>query len=244
MPNSTALVALSPAVAQLVPTPAVERHAKKALAVGNISLIDSWKPTSTTGGLYQVSFRKWTVTRTTNPDSVVATLSTSLAAKLANGTVHADIRLALRNDFFLNIAPDASLRESNGGWILTNGRDRYELVLTADALQVATGISEQVIHLPRYYLHLLAGVSFNGDDDYALTGQIGAIKRNASGTFTAIGVAAQGTLPIKGVAPVLRLEVLDVIALQGGPAYYEGGQWGYYLSVDFMKGLWEDVGLK
>lgn len=231
----------APAVAQRVPEPGVERHAKRFLALSNLAFVDTKEPTYTAGGLIQVSLKKWTVTRSTKPDSLLASVDGSMHSKLAVGRLDPAIRRALRGQF-INVGNDATVSESNGIWVLVNGSDRYTFAMDSGKLGIYTAVSTQVIILPRFYLHLLGAGGINSDQDFAGQGQVGVIRRNASSTFTAFGLALQGTLPMRGIAPIVRLEILDVIGLQAGPAYYEGGEWGYFVSADVMKGLWEDIG--
>lgn len=235
---------LSPAAAQKLPPIPTERNSKRVLAVSNISFIDTKKPTSTMGGLFQISIKKSTVNRSTNPNSLRAKIDGAFQTKLVVGPVHPDIRRVLANQFFISISDTATVKDSSGVWVLTDGPDRYSFLMVADSLGVFAGVAKQEIVLPKFYFHLFGSGSLNGKDDYNALGQIGVMRRNTSGLFTAIGVAAQGSMPTQGIAPIVRLELLDVIALQGGPAYYfKSDEWGYYISVDFMKGLWQDLGL-
>ena len=234
---------LSPAAAQHKAPPAKERRAKRVLAVGNFSFIDSKKPTSTPGALFQISLQKWTVNRSTDPNSFQGNLDGALHTKLVAGPLDPEIMKKLKRRLGLGIFANATVKDSSGVWVLTSGPNRYSLLMVADSLGVFAGVAKQEIVLPKFYLHLFGSGSLNGENDYTALGQIGVMRRNTSGLFTAIGVAAQGSMPTRGIAPVLRLEILDVIALQGGPAYYyKGDEWGYYISVDFMQGLWQDIG--
>jgi len=234
---------ISTVVAQRPAPQATEKHEKRVLALGNISFVDSKKPISTTGGLFQISLKKWPVNRGTNPDSLLAMIDRELNTKLAEGIVHPDIRRALRNQS-IRIDPEATLKDSSGIWVLRSGRDRYMILINTDSLGVYASISFQDIEKPKWFLHLLGSGSLNGENDYSALGQIGLILRNSSNLYTAVGFAIHGSIPTKGIAPIIRLEIMDVVAFQGGPAYYGDDKWGYFVSVEFMKGLWEDIGLK
>jgi len=142
---------------------------------------------------------------------------------------------------FFSILDSATVSKCNGVWVLYNGRDMFWFEMENDSLGVFTFMSSQEIAAPKNYFHLLASVDVSGEDDYHVLAQFGVMQRKYPISY---GIAAQGIFPSKGIAPIFRLEFWDVIAVQGGPAYFKDDTPGYYLSVDFMQGLWKDIGLK
>ena len=98
---------------------------------------------------------------------------------------------------------------------------------------------------PRWYLHtqLAAGASIESTPDFAALAQLGVVRVNDSPIWTRWGVAAQGVFEPLGVGPVARVEVLHNLGVQGGWIFYEGGGDGLFVSVDFLRDLFRDLGL-
>ena len=139
---------------------------------------------------------------------------------------------------------DATVARTDSIWKIQSGSELYGLALKEDRLAISSFVFSEVIHEPKWYWHFMATGGIRGTSDYALFGNIGLMRRNDSPTFTIIGLGILGTLPVNGIGPVLRVELLDVIGVQAGPIFLEDSKTGVLVSIDFMKGLFSDLGLR
>jgi hypothetical protein len=108
-----------------------------------------------------------------------------------------------------------------------------------------------VIHAPAWYFHAMgtAGVSFDedGDGDIGLAAALGLgfVRRIDPTPISTAGVVVVGRMGPRGVAPAVRVELLDNVAAQVGWIFVndEDGDDGLFVSIDAMQGLLADLGL-
>jgi len=104
---------------------------------------------------------------------------------------------------------------------------------------------------PTWYLHTMgtAGLSFDedGDGDVGLAASVtlGLVRRVDPTPISTAGFVAEGRWGPKGIAPAVRVEILDNLGAQIGWIFIddEDGDDGLFVSIDAMRGLLADLGL-
>lgn len=117
--------------------------------------------------------------------------------------------------------------------------------------RVSTEDGFQVVRPPTWYLHTMGTVGLSldedGDGDAGLAASLalGLLRRVDPTPISSAGAVVEGRWGPRGIAPALRVELLDNIGAQIGWIFVaeEDGDDGLFLSVDAMRGLWADLGL-
>jgi hypothetical protein len=110
--------------------------------------------------------------------------------------------------------------------------------------------SPETIEAPHVYLHfgVATGYRFfqSGDQFYGV-GQLGPLWRTAGegiSWLTEAGVVGALAWPERQAGPMLRIEIMDNIGLQGGPLFgWDGHGSGAIVGVDYMRDLLKDLGI-
>jgi hypothetical protein len=111
----------------------------------------------------------------------------------------------------------------------------------------------QEIEAPHLYLHAgaAAGYRFTQPDPrlYGL-GAVGPLWRTAGegpsalGWLTELGVLAGVVWPQRQIGPLVRIEIMDNIGIQGGPLFgWSGRETGAVVGIDYMRDLFHDLGI-
>jgi hypothetical protein len=110
--------------------------------------------------------------------------------------------------------------------------------------------SPQIIDAPHLYLHIGASTGYrflqSGTSFYGL-GQLGALWRTGGegiGWLTEAGLVGALAWPERQAGPMLRIEIMDNIGLQGGPLFgWDGHGNGVLVGIDYMRDLLRDLGI-
>lgn len=104
-----------------------------------------------------------------------------------------------------------------------------------------------VERFPRYFAHMMgtAGAVWEDDDiGLAAYAQLGVARRNDHPTITAVGIATQWMYRPRAYGPVARVEIMDNLGLQGGWLFVDDDRGALFLSLDYMRDILRDLGLR
>lgn len=220
---------------------AMQRYSWRGMVVMNMAWFTHDKPHTTLGIIYQHSLRQ-SQPDSMAKDSVLFTINKQLQQHLVRGPLHRKIKEALEINF-LNIADSASVLPGDEGWLIKSGSEKYTLTLKDNALAVSTFLVSRTVELPKWYWHAMAYAGIRGSTNLAFLGNLGIVRRNQSDIFTVAGLGVHAAWPLKGLGPFLRVEILDVIGVQGGLVYTKNKYSGLFFSIDIMQGILGDLEL-
>lgn len=117
--------------------------------------------------------------------------------------------------------------------------------------RVSTEEGFRVVRPPTWYFHAMgtAGLSLDedGDGDAGLAASLalGFLGRVDPTPISSAGAVVEGRWGPRGIAPAIRVELLDNVGAQIGWIFVaeEDGDDGLFVSVDAMRGLLADLGL-
>ena len=119
-----------------------------------------------------------------------------------------------------------------------------QVSLGTDRVSIEEGF--RVVRPPTWYLHAMgtAGLSLDedGDGDAGLAASLalGFLGRVDPTPISSAGAVVEGRWGPRGIAPAIRVELLDNVGAQIGWIFVaeEDGDDGLFVSVDAMRGLW------